>query len=261
MDTMQVLIIEDEAPASRRLKNLIQEIDNQINIVSIIDSIEETIEYLKSNPTPALIFMDIQLADGLSFSIFEQIKVEAPIIFTTAYDEYTMQAFKVNSIDYLLKPIKKEELTASLQKYQSFKNQFSQSLDNQGINLQTLLKSFQNKVVKEYKSRFLVKLGERLISVPESDIAYFHADSKIVLLVTRDHKKYALDYSLDELENQLNPTNFYRLNRQYYVHFESIQAVHNYFNGKLKIILRPETKEEVTVSREKSSDFKQWLDK
>jgi two-component system, LytTR family, response regulator LytT len=258
---MQVLIIEDENPASRRLKNLIQEIDKEINIVGIIDSIEETIKFINSQPTPELIFMDIQLADGLSFSIFEHVKVEAPIIFTTAYDEYTLQAFKVNSIDYLLKPIKKEELEKSLQKYQNLKKQFSQVPDNQGINFQALIKALQTTPTKEYKTRFLVKMGERLISIPESEIAYFYADSKIVLLITQDNKKYAVDYSLDELENQLNPIYFYRLNRQFFTHFRAIQSVHNYFNGKLKIILKPEMKEEITVSREKSSDFKQWLDK
>jgi DNA-binding LytR/AlgR family response regulator len=256
---MQVLIIEDEAPAWRRLKSLIEQISPEMKVLEVIESVEAAVKWLKHYPNPDIIFMDIQLADGLSFEIFEQTVVKSPVIFTTAYHEYTLKAFKTNGIDYLLKPIKPEELQQSIEKFKALKNQFMEQ-SGLNINLESLLQSLKINQ-KDYKTRFLVKLGERLISIQEEEIAYFLADSKIVLLITRDNKKYAVDYTLDQLEGLLNPANFYRLNRQYIVHFQAITSISTYFNGKLKIHLKTEVKEEVLVSREKSTEFKQWLDK
>ncbi|NJK84365.1 MAG: response regulator transcription factor [Bacteroidia bacterium] len=254
---MKALIIEDEAPAGRRLKKIIEEIDPGFKILDVIDSIESSVKWLKNHHMPDMIFMDIQLADGLSFAIFDQVEIQAPVIFTTAYDEYTLKAFKVNSIDYLLKPIDKEELKVSIRKFEQLKNQFAQV---PSPNLETLLKSLHLDK-KEHKSRFLVRLGERLVSVPEHEIAYLYAEQKIVLLITNQNEKYAVDYSLDELEALLNPEVFFRLNRQFLARVQSIGSIYHYFKGKLKVKLLPEINQEVIVSREKSPFFKQWLDR
>jgi DNA-binding LytR/AlgR family response regulator len=256
--SVKVLIVENEAPAWKRLKKMLESLNKQIEVLDILESVEATVSWLKHQQTPDIIFMDIQLADGLSFEIFEKVEINAPVVFTTAFHEYTLQAFKVNSIDYLLKPIKEEELAQSIHKYHSLKDYLS--VGSNKLDIENLLKSLQHQS-KEYKSRFLVKFGERLLSIPVIDIAYFQADSKIVLLITRDNKKYAIDYSLDELELQLDPSQFYRLNRQFISGIHSIKNIFNYFNGKLKIQLQPETTEEVLVSREKSSHFKDWLDR
>ncbi len=253
---MKALLIEDEAPAARRLQQLLASTAPDLEVLAVMDSIESACNWFAQNAMPELIFMDIQLADGLSFEIFDQVKIQAPVIFTTAYDEYTLRAFKVNSIDYLLKPISQEELSQSLAKLRQWKSQFQ---GNTTPDIEGLLKSLQIDK-KEYKSRFLVKLGDRLISVCEDQIAYFYAEQKIVILVTQDQKKYAVDYSLDELENLLNPGHFFRLNRQFIARIQSIQSIHQYFKSKLKVILAPEAPQEVIVSRERSPIFKKWLD-
>lgn len=255
---MKILLVEDEAPASRRLEKMIKEILPTAEIVGILDSVSHAITFFQTLPTLDLVFMDIQLADGLSFEIFENVQINVPIIFTTAFDEYALRAFKVNSIDYLLKPIDKDELKKALDKWQALhSNKVENPLQQ---NLAQLIKQLQGNK-KEYKSRFLVKMGEKLISVPEQEIAYFQAEDKIVFLHTQASKKYILDYTLDELEDALNPQSFFRLNRQIITHFASIKSINTYFNGKLKIILLPETSEEVIVSREKSPALKEWLDR
>jgi DNA-binding LytR/AlgR family response regulator len=256
---MNILLIEDEAPAARRLEKMILELAPEAKIVQTLDSVGNAIEYLQGLPALDLIFTDIQLADGLSFEIFEQVEVRVPIVFTTAYDEYALRAFKVNSIDYLLKPIDKGELQKSLDKWRALKSQFA-SDDSLQKNLSQILQQIQGNK-KEYKSRFLVKMGEKLISVAEPEIAYFQAEEKIVFLHTSQGKKYILDYTLDDLEDILNPQHFFRLNRQYIAHLQAIKSINTYFNGKLKIQLSPETTEEVIVSREKSPVLKDWLDK
>ncbi len=255
---MKVLIIEDEAPASRRLQKLIGEIDTTIEVITVLDSIESSVAWLQQNPTPEVIFMDIQLADGVSFEIFEQIKIQTPIIFTTAYDEFSLRAFKVNSIDYLLKPINKEELAQSIHKFQQLKDHLS--TDHYQQQLGNLLDSLQpNKA--SYKNRFLVKLGDRLESVSEENIGYFQARDKMVLLITQNGKKYPVDYSLDDLERLLHPDYFFRINRQFVVRIDAIQSIHSYFHGKLKIVLAPKVNDQdIVISREKSAQFKQWLD-
>lgn len=249
------LIIEDEAPAARRLQSLLQEVAPQWQIMEVIDNIEDTVGWLKSHQMPQLIFMDIQLADGLSFSIFEQVTIKTPIIFTTAYDEYAIKAFQVNSIDYLLKPIDKDKLQKSIKKFE----ELHQKQELTTPNIEQLLHFLQDKS-QDYKNRFLVKMGERLIPIEQQEIAYFMAEDKIVLLVTHQNKKFAIDYTLDRLENLLNPTYFFRLNRKFFVRFDAIQQIHSYFNGKLKIDILPNPNTDVVVSRDKSSSFKDWLD-
>jgi DNA-binding LytR/AlgR family response regulator len=253
---MKILSIEDEMPASSRLKKILQDFKPETEVLAILDSIEASVHWLQTHPTPELIFMDIQLADGLSFGIFEQIEVKTPVIFTTAFDEYTLKAFKVNSIDYLLKPIDIEELKQSLQKFEQLQERFVPPK----LPLEELLNAMQ-KDKPAYKSRFLVKLGERLIAVPQDNIAYFFAEQKVVLLITEDSKKYALDYTLDELETMLNPNDFFRLNRQFIAKFTAIRQIHQYFKGKLKVEIQPTIDKEILVSREKASVFKEWLDK
>lgn len=255
---MKVIIIEDEAPASRRLQKLIKEIDPSSEILAVLDSIESSVQWLQLNQAPEIIFMDIQLADGISFDIFDQIQIKTPIIFTTAYDDYSLKAFKVNSIDYLLKPVNKNELAQSIQKFQQLKNQFS--VVNYQQQVSKLLSSLQSEQVK-FKNRFLVKLGDRLESVSESEIGYFQAKDKMVLLITSQEKKYPVDYALDDLERLLHPDFFFRINRQFIVRIDAIQSIHNYFHGKLKIMLKPSIKDvDIVISREKSTQFKQWLD-
>jgi two-component system LytT family response regulator len=253
---MHVLIIEDEAPAARRLEQLIRQYDSTVSVSGVLESVGAAVRWLSSHPAPDLIFMDIQLADGISFDIFRQTEVKTPVIFTTAYDEYALQAFKVNSIDYLLKPIEQETLNESMRKYYQLKEQFIQP---EPALLRDLMQSLQGGQ-KAYKSRFLVKLGDRLVFIFTQQVAYFMAEDKLVFIVTSDNKKYNTDYSLDELENLLSPNDFFRINRQYITHIQSIKNIHHYFNGKLKLNLHPEPAQEVLISRERAVLFKKWLD-
>lgn len=250
---MKVLIIEDEAPAARRLTALIKEMRPQAEILGQIDSVETAIEWCNNNPLPDLAFMDIQLADGLSFDIFEAVPVKCPVIFTTAYDEYAIKAFKVNSIDYLLKPIDKEELAKALDKY----DELTQQPNASPINISELVKSFG---AEKFKSRFLVKQGQRLIPVGTDEIAYFFAEDKVVFMVTHANSKYVVDYTIEQLEGQLNPEKFFRANRKIITSLPAVKDIHISFNGKLKIYLKPDFgTEEVFVSRERAPDFKTWL--
>lgn len=250
---MKLLIIEDEAPAFRRLQKLLTEINPDHEIVEVIDSVEDSVNWLKNHQTPDLIFMDIQLSDGISFEIFEKIKITKPVIFTTAFDEYMLRAFKVNSIDYLLKPIKKEDLEASLLKYR----QIHQS-NNSGINLNELISHIKLDD-KKYKSRFLIKLGEKLISVEVDNVAFFYTHNGLVYLRTLQEKSYVVDFTLDELSDQLDPNTFYRANRQTLIQFKAIKAVHKWYKGKLLIEPIVEHQEKITISTEKATDFKNWL--
>lgn len=255
---MKILIIEDEVPAFRRLQKLIEEIKQESIIVEVLDGVESSIKWLNNHPVPDLIFMDIQLSDGLSFEIFEQIEIQAPIIFTTAYDEYTLKAFKVNSIDYLLKPIDKEELKRSIHKLERLQTQFSGSTFP--LDISSLIKSL-NVNNPSYKSRFLVKRGDKLATISEESIAYFYTEDKVVFLLTQYKEKYIVDYSLEELEQLLDPEFFFRLNRQVIARLQAIESIHQYFKGKLAVKLQPKTFESIIVSRERSNLFKQWLDK
>jgi len=252
---MKVLIIEDEAPAFRRLEKVLEEIDAGIDIIDVIDSVEESVKWFENHKHPDLIFMDIQLSDGISFDIFEKTKITKPVIFTTAFDEYMLRAFKVNSIDYLLKPIVKEDLKQSLEKYNGLKTQFSSPLPD----LEMLVRQI-SLTEKQYKSRFLVKVGEKLISVVTEDIAYFYTKNGVVYLVTQRNNRYLMDQTLEEIAHDLDPKVFYRLNRQFLVQFKHVAAVSKFAKGKLLIELNPAPGEQVVVSAEKASDFRSWLD-
>lgn len=253
---MKVLIIEDEAPAFRRLQKILEETDPDIEIVEVIDSVEDSVKWFRHHEPPHLVFMDIQLSDGISFEIFDQIKVTAPVIFTTAFDEYMLKAFKVNSIDYLLKPIRQEELAKSLEKYQELRQSFS----GEGqVNISELVKEIRLDD-KKFKSRFLAKQGDKLISIESESIAYFQSRHGVVHLVTLENKKYILDHTLDEVSQEVDPEKFYRANRQFIVRFKAIAMVHRYHKGKLLVEMSPKTDEEIIVSAEKASSFKGWLD-
>lgn len=251
---MTVLIIEDEAPAFRRLQKILEETIAGVEIVEVIDSVEETVKWLKHHAQPDLIFMDIQLSDGISFEIFDQVKIEKPVIFTTAFDEYMLKAFKVNSIDYLLKPINKEDLAASIAKYNSLKSQFT----TQQMDMTTLLDQIQRED-KHYKPRFLVRQGEKLISVETSQIAYFYTRNGVVHMVTQAGRNYLMDQTLEEIGTQLDPTVFHRVNRQYIVQFSSIASTERYFKSKLIVDVNPPADEAIIVSAEKAAEFKKWL--
>ncbi len=253
---MKILIIEDEAPAARRLAALVRDAQPGAEILEIIDSVESSVKWLAAHRPPDLIFMDIQLADGLSFDIFARVEVKAPVIFTTAYDEYALKAFKVNSVDYLLKPVDPEELTNSLRKLQTLRDQFTPPLDT--AVLRSLVQSLRPDQ-PQFKTRFLVRFADKLVFIQADDVAYFIAEDKYVFVITRDNKKYPLDHTLDELDTMLDPSVFFRLNRKFISHLKSIQSIHTYFNGKLKLHLVPAEPEEVTVSRERAALFKKWL--
>ncbi|MFK7948952.1 MAG: LytR/AlgR family response regulator transcription factor [Saprospiraceae bacterium] len=255
---MKILIVEDENLAAERLKDLIFKYDSSIELLDWLDSVEETVEWLKANDTPDLLFFDIQLADGLSFEIFDAVEVKTPVIFTTAFDEYALRAFKVNSIDYLLKPIDYPELVKAIDK---FKGQFKQTqptIPDWSI-LQETLKVIRSG--KDYKTRFAVKKGHHLASIPVANIAYFYSEHRISWLKTKDGKKYAVDYTLDQLSELLKPNDFFRLNRKYITSIEAIKDVVTYSNSRLKVQLSDTSKDDlILVSRDRVSDFKDWLD-
>ena len=255
---MKVLIIEDESLASKRLKQLIQEINDSIKVMDVLDSIESTVKWFSGTITPDLIFMDIQLSDGLCFEIFNRIKINIPIIFTTAFDEYAIQAFKVNSIDYLLKPINKKNLEQALIKFKDLQKHFS--ITSRGVDIQQLLQkmSLNQKI---YRSRFMVKTGQTFIKINTENIAYFLVDNKLTYGNLTNSKKYLLDYTLDELENELDPQLFFRINRQFILNINSIESVHIFFGGSLKLHLIPKCEEEVIVSRRRVAAFKEWMNK
>jgi len=249
---MRVLIIEDEAPAYRRLEKLIKESDPTSVIVGIIQSVKEGIEWFQSNPSPDLIFSDIQLADDLSFTIFRQLNITIPIIFITAYDEYAINAFKFYSIDYLLKPVNADDLKQSIEKYRTIQKK------NASNNFDDLL----NKLIeKRYRERFLVYSGDSLIPICCTDIAYFVSEEGATLLITSDNRRYFVDDSLDTLENELNPKDFFRANRQYLVSSKAIQKINNYGNQKLKLTIKPAAFEGIIISKLKATAFKSWLGK
>jgi two-component system LytT family response regulator len=246
---MKVVIIEDEMSAARRLAKLLHEVEPQAEVLASLDSIEESVQWLIANATPELIFSDIQLADGLSFEIYRKVQPNCPIIFTTAFDEYAIEAFKLNSIDYLLKPIDKADLKRALDKFKR--------LNNATNDIAGLLKQLAKP--DYYKTRFLFKSGTRLVPCNIDQVAYFYAEDKLVYVQLFDGKKYIWDESLDKLEQQLDPTLMFRAGRQLLISRNAIESIHNYFNGKLKLTLKPAISMEVTVSREKAGDFKNWL--
>jgi DNA-binding LytR/AlgR family response regulator len=251
---MKAIIVEDEPLSAMHLKTLLSKTAPEIVVIKILDSIKSTVNYLQENKNFDLIFLDIHLADGNSFEIFQQIEISKPIIFTTAYDEYAIKAFKVNSIDYLLKPIGLIDLKTAINKYNS------QNL-NQVSNTSSQQKNILEMITKTNKTRFIVKLGENLSSIKIEDIAFFSAEDGIVILTSNDGKRYPIDYTMDVLEGLINQDIFFRINRQMILNINQIQQVQTYFNGRYKIKLKHIINDNIIVSRERVSDFKKWLDK
>jgi two-component system, LytTR family, response regulator LytT len=256
---MKVLIVEDEPFAQQELKRLLSATRNDIMVLDCIDSIEDTISWLRSNPLPDLIFLDIQLSDGLSFEIFRQEKILCPVIFTTAFDEYAIQAFKVNSIDYLLKPVKQPDLATALDKFDEIRDSY-QSLKQPAIDIK-MLEHLLNPARKEYKSRFIARLGDQIKHIPIEDVAWFYAEDNVVFLVTKANNRYIIDYTLDQACLQLDPSRYFRINRGFIAAIQSIGKVSRYFNGRLLVELLPAAPEPVYVSRAKAQEFIDWLDK
>lgn len=251
---MRTIIIEDEEYAARRLENLIKECDPAIEIVAKLQSVKESVAWFKTNQQPDLIFLDIQLEDDLSFAIFEQVQVQSKIIFTTAFDEYAIKAFKLKSIDYLLKPINQEELCQAITKYKQWDSKKQLFFDP--AELRKLLLPNQ----PAYRDRFMVAVGEKLKTINVEDIAYFFSTSGITFVVMNDKRQYSVDLSLDMLKEQVNPSEFFRINRQYFVHLNAIANVIIYPKSRLKVVLNPPTDETIFVSLEKVVDFKRWMD-
>ncbi len=239
---MKVLIFEDEALTAERLEKLLKRYRADIECLAVIPSVEEGIAWLSQNPQPELIFMDIRLSDGSCFELFEAVKLTAPVIFTTAYDEYALRAFQVYAVDYLVKPIDFQDLKRAMEKYEAWLQQAHQP------------------VVQE-KQRFLIKIGEQYKWIPVGEIAYFHHSNEAAWLVSKQGKRYPMDSSLDQIEKQLNPQHFFRLNRQFIARLEAIEQIHSFFNSRLKIMLQPTVEEQILVSRERVGLFKAWLDR
>jgi len=252
---MKILLIEDEAAAAQRLKEMIMQVEPSANILAMPESVATAVQWLKSNDKPDLIISDVQLADGICFDIFRQVSVTSPIIFTTAYDEYTLKAFKLNSIDYLLKPVDIAELQFAFSKYHSLKQDGLRLVND---NIQQLVQQLKG---DNYKSRFLVKQADKLLTINEENVNWLMADGNLVYLCTTNGDRHIVDERLDDLERVLSPVSFFRLNRQYIARINAISSINNHFNGRLKISLQHSSDKEIFVSREKASLFKSWLDK
>ena len=253
---MKVVIIEDEHLIARRITDLLGLIDPGINVLASIDTVKRACEWFSQNEKPDLVFMDIQLADGLSFDIFDLVKIEAPVIFITAYQEYAIKAFKVNSVDYLLKPVSEEDLRLALGKYKRYFS-YQDSIPEIGSDL---IKSIREMISKPHKSRFMIKVGDHIKSVDVEDILYFYSQQKGTFLHTSDNRNYVIDYTLDKLTDILNPDTFTRINRQYITSHKAIKELITLSGSKLKVRLQDSDDDPIYISRDRLSSFKGWLD-
>ncbi len=251
---MQALIIEDEKPAARRLARLLQEQD--VPVQEMLHSVEDAVEWFRAHPQPDLIFLDIQLSDGLCFEIFDQVQVQSPIIFTTAYDEYALQAFKLNSIDYLLKPIDAEELEAAVKKYRNLEA----NRGNKKVDFEDIRQLLVNPLEREYKKRFTTKVGQHLKIINAEQIECFYSENKGTYAATAEGRNYLLDFTLDDLEGELEPDQFFRVSRKFIINVAHISDIISYTNSRLKIRLNRYQDQEIIVSRERVKDFKLWLE-
>lgn len=249
---MKVLIVEDEKLSAEHLRTLLKRLNENIDIIAELDSVKKTVDFLKEKPQLDLIFLDIHLADGISFEIFNQIPLEVPIVFTTAFDEYALRAFKVNSVDYLLKPIGIQDLKQAIDKYKKW---------NASPLLEEKFSDLMQYTQKSYKNRFLVKMGDTIASIKTEEINHFIAEEGVVLLVNQKGRRFSLDYTLDQLEQLIDPSFFYRINRKVILHIDRIEKVSSYFNSRLKIHTQHLNEEDGIVSRERVAAFKLWLDK
>lgn len=253
MNALRIVIVEDEKPAARALERKIEKLG--YHIIEKLTSVEEAVEWFKANENPDLIFLDIQLSDGLSFDIFDQVAVKSAIIFTTAYDTYALRAFKLNSIDYLLKPIQDEELLQAMNKFQEQRTgffAFSEQL--------SLFKHFMNTSVKEYKERFTVRLGTQIKIVPTSNIVCFFSENKGTYLKTADDRDYLIDNTLEEIERMLDPKAYFRTSRKHIVQLKDIKDIAAFSNSRLKVNMKSTALDDVVVSRERVNDFKEWIE-
>ncbi|HEY4539541.1 MAG TPA: LytTR family DNA-binding domain-containing protein [Faecalibacter sp.] len=245
---MKIIIIEDEKPAARLLQRRIEKLGLEVS--KSLHSIEESVEWLSNNPQPDLIFLDIQLSDGLSFEIFDQVEINSAIIFTTAYDEYVLKAFKLNSVDYLLKPVDEEELAFAIEKFEKQREI--------KVNFSQLRNLFDQN--KSYKERFTTKVGTSIKMINTEDVECFYSENKATHVYTKEGKNYLLDYTLDKLEEIIHPKYFYRINRGQIIRIDAIKDISVYSNSRLKIILNKYSEQECIVSREKVNDFRNWLE-
>lgn len=255
---MRVLIVEDEAIAAEHLSRIILDLKPDWEILGQIPSIADGEKWFANNNTPDLVFSDIQLTDGLSFELYDKIGLSCPIIFTTAYDQYAIKAFEVTSVDYLLKPIQKERVEEALQKMEEVSQAVSETSGS--VDIRQIMDLVQ-KSKTEYKSRFLAKSGSKIVAVKTSEIAYFHSENKLTFLLTFNGGKYPVDYSLDELEALLDPSEFLRANRQFIIHLDAPVSIKPHFKGRIKLELQPSYNGEVVLSPEKTQAFKAWLDR
>jgi DNA-binding LytR/AlgR family response regulator len=254
---MKVLIIEDEGPAAEKLERYLKKYDDTVTILAQIDNSASAIQWLRENQdTVDLIFMDIQLKDGLSFQIFQQVAVRKPVIFVTAFNEFALDAFKVNSIDYLLKPITYTDLTNSLKKIDALREQLGSGADQ----ARRIEQAFSNGRTREYKNRFMVKIGDHIRSFTTDQISVLYAEGRDVYLVTSPGRRFIIDYTLEGLEDLLDPAIFFRANRTFIININTIKDVLVYSNSRLKVTLSQDFDKEIIVSREKVSYFKEWFD-
>ena len=259
---MTVFIVEDEELAVKKLRKTLEAVDSTAEVVGIADSIRSSVNWLQTNPAPDLILMDIELCDGQSFEIFDKVQVKSTVIFTTSYDEYALKAFKVNSVDYLLKPVQKEDLKAALTKLENMKSMYAGHNGSDSLNVENLVRELQQKLQpKEFRKRFLVKHAQKLVSVEVEEIAYFYSDGRLNFFKTYDNRKFVVDYTMDELEEMLDPKRYFRISRSFYVSINSIDQIHDYFGNRLILHLKPPVDKEAIVSREKVTDFKVWMGK
>ena len=251
---MTILIIEDEEPAYKRLQKMLKELEPDHTLLDQIVSVSSAVKWFKENDAPDLIISDIQLSDGISFEIFKQVDIKCPVIFTTAYDQYAIEAFKVNSIDYLLKPVKKEELEKAITKFKAF----TPAIAAPAIDINKLLQSLQP-AGTDYKKRFVVRYGEHIKTIDIEEVVYFYTEDKATFMCTKDARRFVVDFNLDTLDSLLDPKIFFRINRQYIISIHSIAEMFAYSKSRVLIKLNPAAKHETIVSTERSADFKHWL--
>lgn len=251
---MKAIIIEDEKLSAEHLTHLLKKIDASIEVIATFDTVKKSREAFEKGINADVLFVDVHLADGLSFDIFSRIAIETPVIFTTAYDEYAIKAFTVNSVDYLLKPIGIEDLKRAMDKFKKL------NLTSQSSAIKKLNENYQSNST-QHKNRFMVKMGDSISSIKTDEISHFVAEDGVVLLVTSAGKKFVIDYTLDSLEELVVADTFFRINRKVIIHINSIQKVNTYFNSRLKLNLASLTDDDCIVSRERVNDFKKWLDK
>ncbi|MCC7318224.1 MAG: response regulator transcription factor [Bacteroidales bacterium] len=252
----KIVLVEDEPYNLRLLQGMIEKLRPEWEVVKTLESVKESVEWLRANPHPDLFFMDIQLADGLCFSIFDQVEVHGMVIFTTAFDNYAIRAFKVNSIDYLLKPFKEKDLEAALEKFENLRNHSIAAESNRDY--AEILDAIR-KGEKKFRKRFLISKAAAFYMLPVEEIAYLLSENRITTAVTFSNQNHVVDFPLETLEEQLNPENFFRANRQLIVNINAIEKIENYFSGKLKIRLNPPFDGEPIISRLKATDFKEWV--